>query len=398
MKARIFERQFWLERNRGSDLLRACAIYVVTRAAFAVFVWLTGQHYDCGRAGCLDRGFVPDNFVLNGLFQWDAFHYVQLIHRGYYVGAGWDTTAPFFPGFPVLAWLIGRPFQSSLVGGIVLNHLCSIVAAVGIARLSRHLDIGETNATESNDAVAQDSILFWLASPLSVFFCVFLSESLFACLSVLVMYGVVTRRYGLVFVAGVLVTCTRNAGIGVVGCATILAWERRHIAPVNARAWIALALTPLGLVLFMLYEQLVLGDALAWVHVQQRWDRYLTTPWRTIADTWFGFPGVRDRSVKQMYPTQELLALALTMPLFFVWRRVRMPLALLILGIGEWLVPLTSHALFSAARYQAGNLYFALAIPALLATRPALRSVIWMFFGMVVAWYLSTFPLGVWAS
>jgi hypothetical protein len=41
----------------------------------------------------------------------------------------------------------------------------------------------------------------------------------------------------------------------------------------------------------------------------------------------------------------------------------------------------------SCARYQAGNIYFALAIPALLANRPLLRGLCWMLFGLVLAFY-----------
>jgi uncharacterized membrane protein YecN with MAPEG domain len=398
MQARMLQREFWTTDERGSDLARAFAAYGLTRIAFAVFVWLTGQHYDCGRAGCLDRGFIPDNFVVNGLFQWDALQYIQVIRRGYYVGGGWDTTAPFFPAFPMLAWLTGRLFGASLAGGIVLNHACSIVGAFAVTRLSRHLGIGESEDTEARNAVAGDSTLFWLASPLTVFFCVFLSESVFACLSVLVMLGVVTARHWIVLVAGTLLTCARNSGIAVVACAMLLAFERRREVRVGVRGWVALAVTPIGLLLFMLHEQLALGDALAWVHAQARWDRYLTTPSHTIADNWFGLPPLKERSVKAMYPTQELLALAIIAPLFLLRGRLRIPWSILLLGIGEWLVPLLSHALFSAARYQAGNLYFALAIPALLANRPTLRALCWMLFGMVTAWYLSTYPFGVWAS
>jgi hypothetical protein len=397
----LFQRTFWSSDSRSADLARAIAIYLVTRIALAVFVWLTGQHYDCGRAGCLDRGFIPGNFLLNGLFQWDALQYRLVIERGYYIGESWDTTAPFFPGFPVLAWLIGRLFGSSLAGGIVLNHACSIAAGYGIARLCRTLAIGENEPEREPTKranVAIESTLFWLASPLTLFYCVFLSESLFASLSVAVFLGVASGRWPLVLVAGVLVTCTRNSGIVVVACAALMAFERRRELPVPVLGWCALALTPLGLIAFVTYEHFKLGDALAWVHVQARWDRYLTTPWRTIADNWFGFPSLHQRDVKPMYPTQELLALALSAPLFLLRRRFNIPWALLLLGVAEWLLPLLSHALFSAARYQAGNLYFALAFPALLANRRVLRGVVWMMFGLVLGWYLSTYPHGIWAT
>lgn len=381
--------------SRLADFARALAIYLVTRAAFALFVWLTGQHYDCGRVGCVDRAFFPDNFLLNGLFQWDAFQYRQLLERGYFLGADFDTTAPYFPVFPMFAWAAGKLVGSPLAGGIVVNHLASIAAAFGVARLCRRLNIGEENRRAR---VAPETTLFWLASPLTVFFCVFLSESVFGLLSVLVLWGVVTGTWAVVLVSGILITATRNAGMIVVVCAALLAWERRASVAVGTRGWVCLALTPLGLAALSLYQHHHLGDALAWVHVQIRWNRFLTTPWRTIQDDWFGWPGLRDRDVRAMYRVQELLALAVTAPLFFLRGKLNIPWAILLLGVAEWLLPTTSHSLMSSARYQAGNLYFALAIPALIADRPMLRGLCYMLFGMVIAWYLSTFPYGVWAS
>ncbi|HVZ34650.1 MAG TPA: hypothetical protein VG963_19610, partial [Polyangiaceae bacterium] len=191
---------------------------------------------------------------------------------------------------------------------------------------------------------------------------------------------------------------TRNAGIVVVAASAALAWERREQVPVGALGWICLALSPLGLAGFMAWQHYELGNAFAWAETQLRWNRYLTTPWRTIADDWVGWPRLKERNVDAMYRVQELLALAITAPLFFLRRRLRIPWPLLGLGVAEWLIPLTSHQIVSAARYQAGNLYFALAIPALLAPRPMLRGVCWMLFGMVLAWYASTFPFGNWAS
>ncbi|HKP56129.1 MAG TPA: hypothetical protein VJV78_05405 [Polyangiales bacterium] len=395
MAARLFQAEFWRSDTRAADFARAVALYFATRFALASFVWLTGQHYDCGRAGCLNRAFFPDNFLINGLFQWDALQYWLVIQRGYYLGESFDTTAPFFPGFPVLAWLTGRLFGSSMAGGIVLNHLCSIAAAFGITRLCRRLGVGEPGG---RDAVAREATLFWLASPLTLFFCVFQSESLFAALSVGLLWSVATGVWWMTLLCGVLITATRNSGIVVVACACLLAFELRREARMRPAGWVALLLAPLGLVAFSIYQHYALGEAFAWVTTQLRWNRFLTTPWRTISDEWMGWPPLARRDVAPMYRVQELLALTVLAPLFFLRRKLHIPRAILLLGVIEWILPLLSHQLFSSARYQAGNLYFALAIPALLANRPLLRGLCWMLFGMVLAWYLSTYPHGVWAT
>lgn len=383
----------WLERLFKHDLARALCIYLATRVALFIFVWLTGQHYTCYGIRCSQAVLIPSNFVLNGLFQWDARHYLALIERGYFLEG--ETTAPFFPGFPLAAWLGGKLVGSPLWGGILVNHLASIAGAVVIARLSRALELG---GPERAEETAHETTLFWLASPLAFFHSVFLSESLFAFLSVLMIWAVVRGHWWLVLVSGILVTATRSAGVIVAAGAFVLAFERRALVPVGVHGWCCLALTPLGLAGLMAWQHRYLGDALAWSHTQVLWNRVLTTPWRTLTDDWLGFPVFHEKNVDKMYRAQEVLALLLVAPLLFLRKQLKLPWGLLLLGAAEWLLPLTSHSLSSSARYQAGNVYFALAIPVLLVARPTLRGLCWMLFGMVFAWYASTFPHGVWGS
>lgn len=386
----LFEEQSW----RG-DLARAGVLYTVTRVALVVFVWLTGQHFAAFGPHGLDRAFFPDNLLLNGLFQWDAFQYTQLIRRGYFQGEGYDTTLPYFPGFPLAAWAAGRLFRSSMAGGIFLNHVASIGAAFLIARLARALKVGETD----HESVARETTLFWLASPLSFFFCVFLSEALFGFLSVLVLWAVARGRWPVALVGGIAATATRNAGMILAASAALLAWERRKEVHVSPLGWACLALMPLGLCSFIGYQHYALGDGFAWVKSQLLWNRYLTLPWTTLVDDWMGTPNLgKEHNVLAMYRYQELLALLLVMPLFFFRRALNLPWALLLLGVAQWLLPLSSHSIMSCARFQAGNVYFALAVPAFIATRPMTRGVVWMLMGMVMAWYASTFPYGIWAS
>ncbi len=387
------------------DLSRAVLIYLVTRVALGVFVWLVQQHEVCHGPRCTDNAVFPQNRLLNGLFQWDAIHYYRVLSRGYFVGHGYDTTAPFFPGFPLAAKAMGLLVGSPLLGGILVNHLASIIAAFLMARLVRDLSIGaarsEPDSAESSrsvDANAREATLFWLGAPLTFFFSVFLSEALFGLASVTALWAVVRGRWPLALVAGIVVSATRNAGLIVCACALLLAWERRHVRPVRPTGWLCLALMPLGLGAFIFYQHVALGDGFAWVHAQAAWGRGLVFPWETLRDDWIGLPNVRGRHVDAMYRTQEVLALAVMLPFFFFRKQLGIPWAIWLLGVGEWLLPLASHSLISCARYQAGNIYLALAIPAFLASRPTLRGIAWLLFGMVLAFYATMYPVGNWAS
>lgn len=385
-----------------ADLARATIVWLATRAALALFVYLAGQHYECSGPRCTDRRFFPDNIVLNALFQWDALQFSSVIRHGYYTGAGFITTAPYFPGFPLLAWLVGKLVGSPLLGGILLNNVSAILAAALMAQLVRRL--GVAAAGSDPDRTAREATLFWLASPLTLFFSVFLSEAFFGLAAVGLLWAVATGCWPVALAAGVAATATRSAGVLVVAAAALLAWERRDRTPVPWWGWACVLSGFAGLAAFVLYQHVALGDAWAWVHVQERWDRMLVWPWRTVAD-WVGLPpiggGSADPSplrIDRMYQTQELIALAVTAPLLFLRARLRIPRSVWLLGIGIWLLPLLGNSLISSARYQAGNIYFAMAIPALIAHRPLVRGLVWMLFGMVLAWYASTFSMGNWAT
>lgn len=378
------------------DLARAVAVYLATRAALGTFVWLIQQHEFCHGPRCSETQFFPHNRFVNGFFQWDAIHYYRIITRGYFLSAGDETNATFFPGFPVAARALGVLVGSPLLGGILLNHAASIAAALLLARLVRALSVG--GERHEVDATAKEATLFWLGAPLTFFFTVFLSESLFGLASVLALWAVACGRWPLAFVGGFAASGTRGAGLVVCACALLLAWEQRRRVPVRWHGWLCLAATPLGLLLFIAYQEAVLGDGFAWIHAQRAWNRSLVLPWQTLYDDWHGLPSVRTRDVDAMYRVQETLALAVVVPFFFLRRRLGIPWAIWLLGLAEWLIPLCSHSLISAARFQAGNVYLALAIPAFLVSRPLLRALAWLLFGMVLAFYATMYSTGNWAS
>jgi hypothetical protein len=203
-----------------------------------------------------------------------------------------------------------------------------------------------------------------------------------------------------VAVAGALATYTRNAGILVVVSGALLAWERRAAAPPGWKAYAAAAAGLAGFAAFLIEQKLAFDNMFEWVDAQQRWGRRLVFPWETLRDDWLGLPGLdpRRRDVDRMYRTQELLALGALLPLLFLRRRLGLPWAIWALGAAQWLLPLCSHSLISSARYQASNVYFALAIPILLVRYPLLRGLLWWAFGITLAWYASTYPFGVWAT
>lgn len=377
----------------GSLFARAALVFLTTRTALGVFVWLTGQHFRCVGPRCTDRGFFPGNFLLNGLFQWDALQYSMLASSGYVRGEGFETTAPFFPGFPVAARALGSLLGSSLWAGIALNWIFAVVGAVFAARLAeRILD---------DPAAGRTASLVWLLGPLSFFFNVFLSESLFSALTCIALWAALSGMPMVFALSGFAAAATRNAGIVVIACGALLVWETHGWKTLRSVRWLAAVACALsGFVVVLWTQAVAFGNPWEWVDAQRRWGRRLVLPWVTLRNDWIGFPVLdpNRRNVDAMYRAQEVLAACLTLPLLAVFKRTRIPLSLAALGAALWLLPLLSNSLISFARYQSANVYLVLALAWMMSRSPAVRAVTWWAFGLVVAWYASTFPHGVWAS
>lgn len=378
-----------------NDIARCTGVFILSRAVLAVYVWLTGQHFRCGGPRCTDRAFFPDNILLNGMFQWDALQYRTLAESGYVTGPGFETTAPFFPGFPLAARVVGKVVGSPLAGGIIVNWVAAIVGAVFLSQLVRRTlrDDGSETATQAS--------LIWLLGPLSFFFTVFLSESMFACLAVVTLWAASTGRAWVFALAGACAAFTRNSGILVIAAGMALVWEQRGARTLLTARWLlAIGAAGFGFLAFLMMQHAAYGNAFEWVEAQRRWNRYLVWPTATLRDDWIGFPTLNParRNVDAMYRSQEVLAAVLTLPLFLVRRRAGIPYALAGLGLALWLLPLLSHSLISYARYQAANAYLVIALAWLLSRWPIARTFVWWAFGLVFAWYASTYPFGVWAT
>lgn len=384
-----------LQASWRDDIFRCAGVFILSRAILAVYVWLTGQHFRCAGPRCTDRAFFPDNILLNGMFQWDALQYRTLAETGYVTGSGFETTAPFFPGFPLAARLLGKVVGSPLAGGIIVNWVAAIVGAVFLSQLVRR------TLRRGDSGTATQASLVWLLGPLSFFFTVFLSESMFACLAVVTLWGASTGRAWVFALAGAGAAFTRNSGVLVIVAGMVLVWEQRGLRTMLTARWLlALGAAALGFIAFLAMQYAAFGNAFEWVEAQRRWNRYLVWPATTLRDDWIGFPTLNPtrRSVDAMYRSQEVLAAVITLPLFFVRRRAGIPYALAGLGLVLWLLPLLSHSLISYARYQAANVYLVIALAWVLSRWPTARAVGWWALGLVFAWYASTYPFGVWAT
>lgn len=322
---------------------------------------------------------------VSSMCRWDCEWYIALAERGY---DGFPTPKmlnagnwAFFPFYPMMvAALRAITGLQTIVAATGLSILLSIAAArVAWPLLGRDLR-----------AYTLFSV-FLLAGPFSFYFTTFFTEVLFLFLTVCVFAALRKRQFLLAGVLAGLLSATRIVGVFIVFA---ILWEMwrvhresggnwRDVVPAIVRKpdWLlALAVAPIGLFAYMFYLNLLVGDALAFGHVQRAWGRPTGLPpvfiWNALLSmpqgTWTPTPSqqlalatltgyglIVALILRKRFDMAIYAAIALTLPLFagmasmlrFVAGLAPMPLMLSeLLAKNRWLFAI-SLLVFLAGGY-----------------------------------------------
>lgn len=330
----------------------------------------------------------PDASLANfadGLCRWDCQWYVRIAEEGYdtfpvpkMINAGnWA----FFPLYPMLVAIVRT--VTGLQTMVAATGL-SIVISIGAARIAWPL-LGKDLRAYTLFSV------FLLAGPFSIYFTTFYTEVLFLFLTVAVFAALRQRQFLLAGVLAALLSATRIVGVFIV---LAILWEIWRVHREGGGTWrnfiptvflrpdwlLTLAVAPLGLFGYMLYLHLLVGDALAFTHVQRAWGRPMGNPlvfiWNALANlpqgtlvptpsqqlavaTLVGYGLTVILVLRKRYAMAIYCVMALTLPLFagmasmlrFVAGLAPMPLLLSeLLGRNRWVFAV-SLLVFLAAGY-----------------------------------------------
>ncbi len=225
---------------------------------------------------------------------WDTRWYLDIARRGYspdllpHTG---EANYAFFPLYPLLMRVLGWVVGDVYLAGLLISNVSLGTAMLLLYRLVR---------LDAEAAVAERSVKYLILLPTAFLFSGVLTEALFVALNVAAFYAARQNRWWTAGVLGGLAALTRSNGALLV---FPLAWmcfadaERRKRWPVHLAA---LSLVPAGTALFALYTWMLVGDPLAFVHVQRAWHKMLANPvevlgWGLRASTpqlrvgaWFG--------------------------------------------------------------------------------------------------------------
>ena len=237
----------------------------------------------------------------------DSGFYLTIARNGYWSAhtlhgqSNWG----FFPFYPLVIHLIAFPFGSDWstyqIVGILVSNAAALVAAYYLYKLTTE---------EFNTTIAARAVFYLGLFPMSFYLSAVYPESLFLALAIACIYYARLRRWWWAGLLGALATLTRPEGVLlIVG----MAWEYWNVlgerfAPVKERtgfiassrewmysrftglwrslaAWrtwsgfVALALVPAALALFMIYSKWKVGAYTAYFMTQHYgWDHSFTNP------------------------------------------------------------------------------------------------------------------------
>ncbi len=266
-----------LGRTLGEQSTRA-ALYTfwLTRTIIIVIFILTGQIKvmpDPANAGVTDSYLslrrIPVSRILSEEAQTaDANWYMNIAAHGYERTA-FENTAhhnwAFFPLYPLLlraaSWVSGE----FTLTGMLISHLFFFFALILLYKTALAFGLDADAASRA--------ILYLAIFPVSYFFSLPVTESLFLLLTTASFYFAKRERWWIAGLCGALASATRLTGILLLPTLAVLYWQTyRHFWRMR-KGLLALCLVPTGLFAFMIYLHAITGNALAFKDALAAWGR-----------------------------------------------------------------------------------------------------------------------------
>lgn len=194
-----------------------------------------------------------------GLANFDGEHYLSISIFGYK-----SLQQAFFPIYPLLVHFFSQflyldyfsSFFYSAFVGLIISNLSFLISLILL------FELVSKNYSRN---LATLTILVLLFFPTSFYFGAVYSESIFLLLSIVSFYFVENRKWVFAGVLGSVAAATRVFGILLFICFIVEAWQKK----IDFKNYVWIFLIPIGLLSYMYYQFITVGDPLAFYHLQK---------------------------------------------------------------------------------------------------------------------------------
>ena len=217
--------------------------------------------------------------------RWDWLRFYDIAAHGYSLRARHGASIAFFPGYPGLLYAVHLVFRSWVYSGLLISLVAGAIAAIALARIIA-LEAAHLGEPEARSAV-RDGVTLFVWAPAAVFLAAGYSEAPFLAFTLWAWLAARRERW---MAAGLLLAgaaTIRVNGLFVLAAVGVLFLQSRPRTPRDwlRGGWLLVPLLPVAG--YMAYLHSLTGNWNAWERAERLgWNRHLSYPWHTFANTW----------------------------------------------------------------------------------------------------------------
>lgn len=278
-------------------------------------------------------------------YTYDGAHYLRILHHGYWHPRPAMPSHAFFPG---LAWL-ATPVRWLVGSDAVTVHVTATATAA-----AAFIAVWGVTKEWTDERTARRAVVLFALFPSSLFLWAFYSEALFIALGAGAVWADRRGKRWLAALCFAGMATTRSVGILVPAVVVLARIIRRRRIDRWAVTYALAALAGLGAVLVTMYAQV--GNAFAFVGVQEDWGRNASWPWSSVIQ---GIDNLTPKYGTVMVPALvarnlDLWTVAIVvigLGYLVVSRRPRFPMEAWMLGVAMIALALSTSVLASFNRF-----------------------------------------------
>jgi hypothetical protein len=287
----------------------------------------------------------PATPILTGLrdhlVAWDAISYLSIAAHGY--PAQLDYRDAFLPGFPLVVRAVTVVTRDGVSASWIVN---AVAETIGLWYLTR-LVLGERDR-----AAATFSVWLIALAPTALFLIAPFSESTFIASAAASLYYARAGNSRKAIVAAALACAFRLTGLALIPALAVEQLRRTGWRPRPDLLLVLLAALPL--VLYGLYMQVHIGDALALLHADSlaAFGLQPTPPWTGFAATWHTLLTASNGETRSIFAREVAYGLLGFVLCAGMWASSRIPRSLALYCTIAWLMTASLPFWRSQPRYS----------------------------------------------